>query len=116
MLIKTPCFSIPAGPPRAALLLALLLSWVHGSALSAQSNGPLYYAIENLDNGVVLQRGVMTAGGLPGRSLILGPNTRYREWLLDVSTMQVGMVVFRTPSSGRAFSISSNTWTILGTI
>lgn len=82
-------------------LLILLLTC--SSSVFAQS--PFYYAVENLDTGAVVSRGVTTAAGIPAGGLILAPQTNYREWLFEASSGFVGFGDFRTPESGRTFVV-----------
>ena len=90
------------------LAMAVLVGCVFASTGFGQDegvDGRYYYAIENLDSGTVVRRGTTTATGIPANSLILAPATGYREWLLEVDTLYVGFVEFRTPTAGRGFTI-----------
>lgn len=76
--------------------------------LSARPVAPhsrFYYAIENLDSGSVVRRGLTSSNGIPGNGLILSPNTRFREWLFQAESGFIGFSDFRTPASGSRFTI-----------
>ncbi|CAM2011048.1 Ig-like domain-containing protein [Acanthopleuribacter pedis] len=68
-----------------------------------------YYLIEEAETGRVVQRGETDARGIPAGNLILAPQTRYREWLLDGATLFVGVLAFETPEPGRGFTIPAVT-------
>ena len=82
--------------------LFLLLS-VIGYTQTTQSL--YFYAIENLDTGEVVRRGTTGRDGIPSGSLILAPNTNYREWLFEAGAGLVGFTQFTTPAAGRPFTI-----------
>ncbi len=74
--------------------------------LQAQETESLYYfLVEDLSTGDVVRRGTTTSTGLPRGSLILAPNSQFREWLFESKTGNVGFVEFNTPGSGNTFSI-----------
>src|SRR5437773_2098143 len=58
-----------------------------------------YYAIENLDTSSVVRRGTTIFGGTERNEVILAPNTKYRQWLLEADTGRIGFTDFTTPSS-----------------
>jgi hypothetical protein len=71
----------------------------------SQSASRYYYAIENLDTGAVVRRGTATSAGIPPFSLILAPETNYREWLYAVESGLIGTVDFRSPTAGQNLQI-----------
>ena len=71
-----------------------------GQELTRQT-GLHYYAIENLDEARVEQRGTAGANGIAHDNLILRPQTRYRDWILQAATLKVGFVDFTSNRNGR---------------
>ncbi|MEM7391547.1 MAG: Ig-like domain-containing protein, partial [Verrucomicrobiota bacterium] len=64
-----------------------------------------YYAIQNLESGMVEQRGTAGNNGIAFDNLILAPNTPYRIWLLQAASLLVADESVMTPSSGRRFVV-----------
>ena len=64
-----------------------------------------YYATENSATGEAVQRGRSSVRGIAQGDIILAPSTRYRHWLYNMDSGQVGFVDFTTPSSGKGFQI-----------
>lgn len=64
-----------------------------------------YFAVENLSNNAFEQRGEAGANGIAFDSLILAPNTEYRLWILQATTLDVGSVRIKTPRSGQRFTV-----------
>jgi hypothetical protein len=65
-----------------------------------------YYAISNLDNrDAPVLRGKAGSQGYAHDAIILAPNTRYREWILQIRTMHVASEDFTTPSAGQRFQL-----------
>ena len=65
-----------------------------------------YYAISNLDNpSIPVLRGKAGSQGYAHDVIILAPNTRYREWILQIRTMQIGVTNYSTPDVGQRFQI-----------
>lgn len=85
----------------------LILLGVCSSRLFAQDSAPggYYYCVERLSDGFVARRGTTSDAGIPQNGLILGPETRYRFWMLQAATGLSGYVDFVTPSSGFTFTI-----------
>jgi hypothetical protein len=97
-------FSIP--------LYYLVAFTTHAQAPLVSQFGPHFYAIENLDrvggdeyHGQGVLRGKTTSLGFAHDSVILAPNTRYREWILQPQTLQVAVAEFVTPASGQRFQL-----------
>ena len=63
------------------------------------------YVIENLENGTVARRGISDSRGIASSELILQPNAQYRIWVLESTSLRVGILEFQTPSNGQNFSI-----------
>lgn len=89
------------------LLLLLVLSLVRWSGPEAQEiqRGLHYFAVENLSNGAIEQRGEAGANGIAFDSLILAPNTAYRIWILQAATLDLGSVEMTSPGNGRRFQV-----------
>ncbi len=75
-------------------LLAMLLA-----------QGESYYAVENLQTGQVVRRGVTGSSGIPANELILAPNTLFRFWLYDPERNMTGRILLGTPDAGQQFSL-----------
>ncbi|HTG43677.1 MAG TPA: dockerin type I domain-containing protein, partial [Verrucomicrobiae bacterium] len=58
-----------------------------------------YYLLLDLDN-LTVERGIAGKNGVAFRNLILAPNTHYRQFILQASTLDVGSSDFTTPNSG----------------
>ncbi|HTD67917.1 MAG TPA: Ig-like domain-containing protein, partial [Candidatus Limnocylindria bacterium] len=58
-----------------------------------------YFLIMNLDT-LAVQRGIAGDNGVAFKNLILAPNTHYREFILQASTLDLGNSDFTTPNSG----------------
>ena len=70
------------------------------------SDSRYFYAIELLDTGEIVRRGVTTQAGIPSSGqLILAPNTDYRYWLYEVDTGYNGSASFTSAPSGRPTTI-----------
>jgi len=68
--------------------------------------GSHYYAISNLsDPAIPVLRGKAGAQGYAHDAIILAPDTRYREWILQIRTMQAASEDFTTPSVGQRFQM-----------
>lgn len=90
--------------PRRRLQMFVLaaFSLVLSPFLFAQDSqsGIHYYAVENLRTGQVDQRGTTQLTGVAFRNLILAPNTPYRIWLLQASSLRVAKLRITTPGAG----------------
>ncbi|HVR37146.1 MAG TPA: carbohydrate-binding domain-containing protein [Methylomirabilota bacterium] len=64
--------------------------------------GLLYFAVEDLDNNRVVQRGIAGSQGFAFDQLVLAPNTRHRAWILEAATLRIGSATFTTPNAGRS--------------
>src|SRR5262245_12054711 len=77
------------------------LLWVLAVPLAVHSQtndtGRWYYAIENVATRAVVRRGTSTGNALKATDFILAPNTRYRAWLFETATDEVGYQDFTTP-------------------
>lgn len=67
--------------------------------------GSTFYAVENLQTGEVVRRGVTGSTGIPANELILAPNTLFRFWLYDPEHNMSGRMLLRTPDAGSQFSL-----------
>ena len=102
---------------RAFVALALAVGAVTSHAQTPRlvsQTGLHYFAVENrdLDPPRVIQRGTAGSLGFAFDRLILAPNTTYRTWILQASTLAVGYTDFTTPSAGRTIEVPD---IILGT-
>lgn len=82
-----------------AATLALVWS-PSGARGQDQVEGLLYFAVENRDTQQVVQRGVTGSTGVAFGGLILDPNTRYRGWVVEASTLRIGRIEFTTGRPG----------------
>ena len=64
-----------------------------------------YFAVENLSSMAIEQRGEAGANGIAFDSLILAPNTEYRLWILQATSLDIGSVKIKTPESGQRFTV-----------
>ena len=67
--------------------------------------GVHYYAVANLETGIV-QRGTAGSNGIAfEQALFLAPNTDYRIMLLQADTLREGQIRVTTPASGATFEL-----------
>jgi hypothetical protein len=64
-----------------------------------------YYAVENLNTGRIEQRGTTGSNAIAFSNLILAPETPYRIWLLQASTLAVASASLITPRNGQRFEV-----------
>jgi hypothetical protein len=93
----------------ALLSLCLLAAATPGAAAAGDLTlqlGRHYYAITNLDDpsGFML-RGQAGSQGYAHDSIFLAPHTRYREWILQINSMRVGVADYTTPASGQTLQL-----------
>lgn len=68
--------------------------------------GVHYYAISNMSNPAIpILRGKTGSQGYAHDAIILAPDARYREWILQIRTMRVASEDFTTPSVGQRFQL-----------
>ena len=91
----------------ARFILALLLL---ASLTAAAQDSDYPYLVENQTTGQVVRRAVSDTRGIPRRELILQPNTSYRLWMLETTSLRVGQRDFITPTNGAAFTIPTVTF------
>jgi hypothetical protein len=65
---------------------------------STPSNTQVYYVLQDLSTGFVQRGKTNTDGSL--RGVVLNPNTRYRETVVQQGTLFTGSVSFTTPAGG----------------
>jgi hypothetical protein len=70
-----------------------------------RSMGLHYFILMNLETGLVEQRGVTGRNGEGHESLIMAPNTRYRQWVFHPATGRVGTADWISASSGLRFQL-----------
>ena len=73
----------------------------------ADSTGLHYFAIQDLKTGFIMRGSInlITGGALCPAGVFLSANTPYREFVLQASTLQVGVSDFTTPASGITFTM-----------
>jgi hypothetical protein len=93
-------------------LVALLGFVAHAPELASQTSsgvrqvtGPHLYAVVNRDTGQVEQRGTAGSSGIAFSRLILAPNTNYRLWLLQMTTLLTGYADVRSPATGGTLNV-----------
>jgi hypothetical protein len=64
-----------------------------------------YFALLNLDTLQFVQRGIAGDNGIAHKNLILAPNTHYRHFILQASTLNLGVSDFTTPNSGARITL-----------
>ncbi len=69
------------------------------------SLGLHHFVLMNLETGRIEQRGVTGRNGEGHESLIMAPNSRYRQWVFHSATRRVGTADWITPDSGRTFRL-----------
>ncbi len=91
-----------------AALAVMLPAVAHAQEREPQT-GLHYFAIEQLkpgqSSGSIVRRGTAGSNGTAYSNLILAPNTRYRQWLLQAATLNVGFYEFTTPGNGQTLSL-----------
>lgn len=75
------------------------------SAMAQDGAGLYYFALEDLDNQRVLQRGTSEGTEVSLRRLNPPTHTRLRLWVLEAATLRVGSETFLTPGPARPFNI-----------
>jgi hypothetical protein len=82
-----------------------------GSAVPdpALQTGLHYFLLMNLDDDEVVQRGIAGDNGVAFNNLILAPNTHYRVFILQASTLELGISDFTTPNSGASITLPAIT-------
>ncbi len=73
------------------------------STISPELNlqpGLHYFALLNVDTLQFVQRGITGDNGIAHKNLILAPNTHYRHFILQASTLDLGSSDFTTPNAG----------------
>ena len=89
------------------VVVAASIMLAAGSAAQAPGleTGLHYFAVEELDTHTVVQRGQAGSLGVAFSRLILGPNTRYRIWILQAASLRVGSIEITTPRPGIRVSL-----------
>ena len=71
-------------------------------------NGRFAFLIQNLDNGSIM-RGMRDTTALGGSLCIdgvtLSPGAHYRQWVLDIESLETGVSDFITPPTGQTFEL-----------
>jgi len=75
------------------------------SSTTNSSIGTHFFVIQDLENGAVLQRGETAGSGIAHINLILPPNRRFRQYVLNPADLSLGITEFRTPSSGTSLQL-----------
>lgn len=76
-----------------------------GTPDGTPQTGLHYYALLNLDTGVVEQRGIADSNGQAFHNLVLAPNTHYRQFLLQARTSLIANSDFTSPDAGLAMEL-----------
>jgi hypothetical protein len=85
------------------LVVALATLVLGGAEASAQQleTGLHYYAVENVDQRQVTERGTAGASGIAFTTpLVLSPDTNYRIWILQAASLDVAWVTLKTGANG----------------
>lgn len=69
------------------------------------SLGIHHFVLMNLETGRIEQRGPTGRNGEGHESLIMAPNSRYRQWVFHPASRRVGTMDWITPDSGRTFTL-----------
>jgi|CXWL01.1.fsa_nt_gi hypothetical protein len=81
---------------------------VTGPVTVTTSGGLHYFVLENLDTGFLMRGQQVISPSSPflcPEGVLLAPNTRYRQHVFSVETLQVAYSEFTTPSSGTPFDM-----------
>ncbi|MFM8358482.1 MAG: Ig-like domain-containing protein, partial [Verrucomicrobiota bacterium] len=70
-----------------------------------RSTGTHHFVLMNLETGRIEQRGTLRRQGQGHESLIMAPNSRYRQWVFHPASGRVGTIDWITPDSGRRFQL-----------
>ncbi len=89
--------------------ITILKNYSKAQELAPQT-GLHYYALENLDlqpaeRTTTVRRGTAGSQGVAFDQLIVAPRTNYKLWILQAETLNIGTVEFKSPGSGRRFTI-----------
>lgn len=92
-------------PTAMGLFLAVCCAQLSTPLLEAQSSSELilgrhYFAIENLDTGNVDRRGLTGDFGVAFSNVILGVRVKYRIWILNAETLEIGRTEIETGGPG----------------
>lgn len=71
----------------------------------ALQTGLHYFALMDLDTLQIVQRGIAGDNGSAHKNLILAPNTHYRHFILQASTLDFGSSDFTTPNAGATITL-----------
>jgi hypothetical protein len=73
----------------------------------AERSGRFAFAIQDLNTGFIMREIRNTAIGVPLciDGVFLSANTPYRQWVLDLNTLEAGASDFSTPPSGQEFEM-----------
>jgi hypothetical protein len=89
-----------------AAKLFICIFFLATNSYAQNSDARYFYAIELLETGEMVRRGLTNQAGIPNSGqLILAPNTDYRYWLYEVDTGYSGSTRFTSASSGRPTTI-----------
>lgn len=99
--------SIVSKAARFSLIVALplLATTTHAQSRPELQKGLHYFAMENLTRRVVDVRGQAGSNGIAHDNIALAPNTHYRHWILQASTLRIGFAEFSTPGNGRRIEL-----------
>ena len=86
-------------------ILVLLMGMSVMARGEALETGLHYYLIQQTDTGDVVRRGTTGSNGIAFDNILLAPNTRFRAWILQATSLKTGAVAFTTPGNGRRFDV-----------
>ena len=72
--------------------------------------GKQYYLLYNLDTYQITQRGLAQKNGIAHQNLLLGPNTRYRHWLLHAPSLRVAVADYVSAGLGEVTELPAFTY------
>ncbi|WP_235578406.1 Ig-like domain-containing protein [Pseudorhodoferax sp. Leaf267] len=90
-----------------ALEVHQVSDYVTPASSVSYTSGHYYFAIHNLDTGLVMRDNTVVAegGAVCPDGVVLAPNTRYRQYVYHVETNTIGISDYVTPASGNDFDL-----------
>ncbi|HRF73519.1 MAG TPA: Ig-like domain-containing protein, partial [Accumulibacter sp.] len=103
-------FTLMLRAPSPFALGSLVLDRVNLGSVDSNivpAGGRFAFAIENLASGLIIRNAVDINAGDPlcWDGVTLSPNTPYRQWVVNVDSLEVGVSDFVTPPSGQQFDM-----------
>jgi hypothetical protein len=88
-------------------MMAWLLPLTAAAQETVRQSAPHHFLIQERATGRVVQRGISARGGVAFDRLILSPDTAYRIWILQASTLLTGYIDVNSPAVGGSLRLPS---------